>query len=307
MFERFTAYARRAVVMAQEEARVMNHNYIGTEHILLALLRRPDDLPNQVDGDAAGILGEFGMTLEGVREEVLDKVGAGAGKRVSGHIPFTPRAKKVLELSLREALQLHHHWIGTEHVLLGLIREDKGVAVQIMREHGDLLAIRAAVLDRVPPGDEEDKDGLASTAGSLLRRVRLRRGGARADEEAEAANVQATPATDATLVEAARLDGAGVIRIFLFVMLPLALPAFVVVAIFQFTNIWNDFLFGVTILPNPNAQPVTVALNNLSGSFSVDWNVVMAGAVICALPTALIYILLGKFFVRGLLAGSVKG
>jgi glucose/mannose transport system permease protein len=109
------------------------------------------------------------------------------------------------------------------------------------------------------------------------------------------------------LVEAARIDGAGVIRAFLLVMLPLALPAFVVVAIFQFTNIWNDFLFGVTILPNPSAQPVTVALNNLSGSFSVDWNVVMAGAVIVALPTALIYILLGKFFVRGLLAGSVKG
>jgi glucose/mannose transport system permease protein len=109
------------------------------------------------------------------------------------------------------------------------------------------------------------------------------------------------------LVEAARIDGAGVIRIFLFVMLPLAAPAFVVVGIFQFTNIWNDFLFGVTILPNPAAQPVTVALNNLSGSFSVDWNVVMAGAVIVALPTALIYILLGRFFVRGLLAGSVKG
>jgi glucose/mannose transport system permease protein len=109
------------------------------------------------------------------------------------------------------------------------------------------------------------------------------------------------------LIEAARLDGAGVIRIFLLVMLPLALPAFVVVGIFQFTNVWNDFLFGVTILPNPNAQPVTVALNNLSGSFSVDWNVVMAGAVIVALPTALIYILLGRFFVRGLLAGSVKG
>ena len=207
MFERFTAYARRAVVMAQEEAREMNHNYIGTEHILLALLRRPDELPNQVDGDAADILGEFGMTLEGVRQEVLDKVGAGAGKRVSGHIPFTPRAKKVLELSLREALQVHHHWIGTEHILLGLIREDKGVAAQIMREHGDLLAIRATVLDRVPPGDEEDKDGLASTAGSLLRRVRLRRGGSREGEEAEAANVHATPATDATLVEAARLAG----------------------------------------------------------------------------------------------------
>ncbi len=109
------------------------------------------------------------------------------------------------------------------------------------------------------------------------------------------------------LVEAARIDGAGVLRTFWLVMLPLALPAFVVVGIFQFTNVWNDFLFGVTILPNPNSQPVTVALNNLSGSFSVDWNVVMAGAVIVALPTALIYILLGRFFVRGLLAGSVKG
>jgi len=109
------------------------------------------------------------------------------------------------------------------------------------------------------------------------------------------------------LVEAARIDGAGVLRTFWLVMLPLALPAFVVVGIFQFTNVWNDFLFGVTILPNPNSQPVTVALNNLSGSFSVDWNVVMAGAVIVALPTALIYIILGRFFVRGLLAGSVKG
>jgi glucose/mannose transport system permease protein len=109
------------------------------------------------------------------------------------------------------------------------------------------------------------------------------------------------------LVEAARIDGAGVVRTFWLVMLPLALPAFVVVGIFQFTNVWNDFLFGVTILPNPSSQPVTVALNNLSGSFSVDWNVVMAGAVIVALPTAMIYILLGRFFVRGLLAGSVKG
>jgi ATP-dependent Clp protease ATP-binding subunit ClpC len=209
MFERFTAYARRAVVMAQEEAREMNHNYIGTEHILLALLRRPDDLPNQADGGASGILGEFGMTLDGVRQEVLDKVGAGAGKRLSGHIPFTPRAKKVLELSLREALQLHHNYIGTEHILLGLIREDKGVAAQIMREHGDLLAIRAAVLDRVPAGDEDDKDGLAATTGALLRRVRLRHvlGGRREDEDAEVANVHATPATDATLAEAARLAG----------------------------------------------------------------------------------------------------
>jgi glucose/mannose transport system permease protein len=109
------------------------------------------------------------------------------------------------------------------------------------------------------------------------------------------------------LLEASRIDGAGIIRTYTRVMLPLSMPAFVVVGIFQFTNIWNDFLFGVTILPNPVAQPVTVALNNLSGSYSVDWNVVMAGAVVAALPTTLVYIFLGRFFVRGLLAGSVKG
>jgi glucose/mannose transport system permease protein len=109
------------------------------------------------------------------------------------------------------------------------------------------------------------------------------------------------------LLEASRIDGAGIIRTYTHVMFPLSMPAFIVVGIFQFTNIWNDFLFGVTILPNPVAQPVTVALNNLSGSYSVDWNVVMAGAVIAALPTALVYIFLGRFFVRGLLAGSVKG
>jgi glucose/mannose transport system permease protein len=109
------------------------------------------------------------------------------------------------------------------------------------------------------------------------------------------------------LLEAARIDGAGLVKIFWHVMLPLARPAFVVAGIYQFTNIWNDFLFGVTVVPNPKAQPVTVALNNLSGSFSVDWNVVMAGALLAALPTALIYILLGKFFVQGMLAGSIKG
>jgi glucose/mannose transport system permease protein len=109
------------------------------------------------------------------------------------------------------------------------------------------------------------------------------------------------------LVDAARVDGAGVITTFIRVMLPLSIPAFVVVGIFQFTNIWNDFLFGVTVVPNPAAQPVTIALNNLSGTFSVEWNVVMAGAVVAALPTAIIYILLGRFFIRGILAGSVKG
>ena len=109
------------------------------------------------------------------------------------------------------------------------------------------------------------------------------------------------------LIEAASVDGAGMLTTFWKVMLPLSVPAFVVVGIFQFTNIWNDFLFGVTVVPNPGSQPVTIALNNLSGSFSVDWNVVMAGAVIAALPTALVYIFLGRYFVRGLLAGSVKG
>jgi glucose/mannose transport system permease protein len=109
------------------------------------------------------------------------------------------------------------------------------------------------------------------------------------------------------IIEAGRIDGAGIFGIFRHIILPLSPPAFVVVGIFQFTNIWNDFLFGVTILSDPRGQPVTVALNNLSGSFSVDWNVVMAGAVIVALPTALIYILLGRWFIRGLLAGSIKG
>ncbi|MEZ4669392.1 MAG: carbohydrate ABC transporter permease [Anaerolineae bacterium] len=109
------------------------------------------------------------------------------------------------------------------------------------------------------------------------------------------------------LIEAARVDGANMWTIFTRVMLPLSIPAFVVVGIFQFTNIWNDFLFGVNVVQNPAAQPVTIALNNLSGSFSVDWNVVMAGAVVAALPTALIYIFLSRYFIRGLLAGSVKG
>jgi glucose/mannose transport system permease protein len=109
------------------------------------------------------------------------------------------------------------------------------------------------------------------------------------------------------MVEAAQVDGAGVVKIFTRVMLPLSIPSFVVVGIFQFTNIWNDFLFGVTVVPNPAAQPVTIALNNLSGSFSVDWNVVMSGAVVAALPTAIVYMLLGRYFIRGLMAGSVKG
>jgi glucose/mannose transport system permease protein len=109
------------------------------------------------------------------------------------------------------------------------------------------------------------------------------------------------------LVEAARVDGDTVIGIFRRIMLPLSIPAFVVVGIFQFTNIWNDFLFGLVIITNPGRQPITIALNNLSGGFSVAWNVLMAGAVLAALPTAIIYILLGRYFIRGMLAGSMKG
>lgn len=108
------------------------------------------------------------------------------------------------------------------------------------------------------------------------------------------------------LVEAAQMDGAGVLQTYWRIFLPLSTPAFVVSAIFQFTNIWNDFLFGLVVIPSGARQPVTVALNNLSGTTSVDWNVVMAGALIAGLPTVVIYLIAGKFFVRGLVAGSVK-
>jgi ATP-dependent Clp protease ATP-binding subunit ClpA len=200
----FTPRAKKVLELALREALQLHHNYIGTEHILLALLRRPEDLPNQEDGIAPAILEEFGMSRDGVREEVIAKVGMGKGKAKTGHIPFTPRAKKVLELALREALQLHHNYIGTEHLLLGLIREDEGVAVQIMRTHTDLLTLRAAVLERLPAGDA-DEGALAAATGTLLRRVRARLGGAR--DEGDERTVGATPATDATLAEAARLAG----------------------------------------------------------------------------------------------------
>jgi glucose/mannose transport system permease protein len=108
------------------------------------------------------------------------------------------------------------------------------------------------------------------------------------------------------ILEAGRVDGASDLRLFVSIMLPLSLPGFVVCGIFQFTNIWNDFLFGITVVPDPTKQPVTVALNNLAGNFSVQWNTVMAGALLAAIPTALAYLLLGRFFVRGLTAGSVK-
>lgn len=108
------------------------------------------------------------------------------------------------------------------------------------------------------------------------------------------------------IVEAAAIDGAGLFKTFTKIILPLSIPGFVVAGLFQFTNIWNDFLFGIVTIPNPTMQPVTAALNNLSGTQTVDWNVLMAGSLITALPTALIYLLLGRYYIQGLTAGSVK-
>ena len=139
MFERFTDRARRVVILAQEEARLLNHNYIGTEHILLGLI-------HEHEGVAAKALESLDISLESVRGQVEEIIGQGA-KPPSGHIPFTPRAKRVLELSLREALQLGHNYIGTEHILLGLIREGEGVAAQVLVKLGaDLARVREQVV-----------------------------------------------------------------------------------------------------------------------------------------------------------------
>ena len=108
------------------------------------------------------------------------------------------------------------------------------------------------------------------------------------------------------IVEAASIDGAGLLKTFVKIIIPLSIPGFVVAGLFQFTNIWNDFLFGIVAIPNPTMQPVTAALNNLAGTQTVDWNVLMAGSLIAALPTALIYLLLGRYYIQGLTAGSVK-
>ena len=139
MFARFTDRARRVVVLAQEEARLLNHNYIGTEHLLLGLI-------HEGEGVAATCLESLRISLEAVRAQVVEIIGHGA-EAPTGHIPFTPRAKKVLELSLREANQLGHNYIGTEHLLLGLIREGEGVAAQVLVKLGaDLARVRLQVV-----------------------------------------------------------------------------------------------------------------------------------------------------------------
>ncbi len=165
MFERFTEKARRVVVYAQEEARMLNQNYIGTEHLLLGLIR-------EQDGIAAKALESLGISLEDVHAQVEELIGRGTFVP-TGHIPFTPRAKKVLELSLREALQLGHNYIGTEHILLGLIREGEGVAAQVLLNLGaDLDKVRSAVIQLLsghygkPTESTEERGGRGS--GSLL-------------------------------------------------------------------------------------------------------------------------------------------
>jgi ATP-dependent Clp protease ATP-binding subunit ClpA len=162
MFERFTHRSRRVVVLAQEEARMLNHNHIGTEHILLGLM-------HEGNGIAATALTSLGISLQAVRREVEAIIGRGQ-EPPTGHVPFTPRAKKVLELSLREALQLGHNYIGTEHILLGLIQEGDGVAAQVLVKLGaDLNRVRQQVIELLP--GQQDWDDAPSQADLLNRRL----------------------------------------------------------------------------------------------------------------------------------------
>ena len=149
MFERFTDRARRVIVLAQEEARMLGHNYIGTEHILLALL-------HEGEGVAARALIALGISLDATRQAVEDIIGRGT-QAPSGHIPFTPRSKKVLELSLREARSLGSDYIGTEHILLALLREGDGVAAQVLVGAGvDVNQARQQIINLLHRGREED-------------------------------------------------------------------------------------------------------------------------------------------------------
>jgi Clp amino terminal domain, pathogenicity island component len=216
MFERFTDPARRVIVLAQNEAIDLQHHYIGTEHLLLGLLAGQR-------GVAARVLQHFGMSLAGTRQEVLAMIAAGKSPVTDRRIPFTPRAKKTLELALREALNLNVSYIGPEHLLLGVIREADGVAAQIMARHGGLEQIRAAVLELLPPAEAAAAArhwSNAAAVASVLRRRGL--GGSTgtagpgaagpADEPDEDAEVlRATPATDSGLDEAARLAGPGLV------------------------------------------------------------------------------------------------
>lgn len=171
MFERFTEGARSVLNLTQEEARFLNHDFIGTEHILLGLIREEGE-------DNSGVLTSFGTSLESARNKVQETIGSGAAS-VNRSPPFTPRAKKVLELSLREALALGHRYIETEHILLGLLREGEGVAVQVLGDLGmDLVAVRERAIQALSRSTAEGqaetsaRDAPASVASDLPRRRR---------------------------------------------------------------------------------------------------------------------------------------
>src|SRR5207302_1916356 len=164
MFERFTGRARQVVALAGEEARILNHGWIGTEHILLGLI-------HEGDGLAARSLVSLGISLDAVRQQVEEIIGRGQ-QAPSGHIPFTPRAKKVLELSLRESLQLGHNYIGTEHILLGLLREGDGVAAQVLVRLGaDLNRVREQVIQLLHGYQGQDAGSAGSDLGGRARAV----------------------------------------------------------------------------------------------------------------------------------------
>jgi ATP-dependent Clp protease ATP-binding subunit ClpA len=176
MFERFTERSRRVVVLAQEEARMLDHNYIGTEHLLLGLIHGRDHI-------AAGVIESTGLTLDAARAEVERMIGRGTSAP-SGHIPFTPRAKKVLELALREALALKKSYIGPEHILLGLVREEDGVGAQILERLAaplPLLRVQVIELAAAEAADPEQEDPLgaqwrlAAAQGAAAGSVRRRR------------------------------------------------------------------------------------------------------------------------------------
>ena len=169
MFERFTERAREVVVLAQEEAGILEHDYIGTEHILLGLLREEEGL-------AARILASLGLKVEPVRAQVIAIVGSDDGVWASPQIPFTPRAKKVLELALREALSLGHNYIGTEHILLGLVRENEGVATRILLDYhaaADLVRNEIIRMLSGPGAAQWTEPGTVSSRGLLAETSRL--------------------------------------------------------------------------------------------------------------------------------------
>ena len=165
MFERFTDRARRVVVLAQEEARILNHNYVGTEHILLALIR-------ESGGVAAQALQSLGITEETARQQVAEIVGPGQPRPQRGHLPLTPQAKKTLQLSMREAIALGHAYIGTEHILLGLLREDDGIAIRVLNGLGvDPNTVRQQVIQLVSARRVQEEPGTGRASGRGKRKL----------------------------------------------------------------------------------------------------------------------------------------